>query len=186
MSNFNVLENEAALVEQARSDDSAFGVLYENYFPRIYAYIIKRVGQRETAEDLVSITFMKVFSNLDKYTKRDCSFSAWIYKIATNNLIDYYRKNARKKEFGMEELPDKKDERELPEDYAQRSLNKKLIQEVLPKLNAKYQKILHYRFFAELEYVEIAEAMSITENNARVLIHRALKVFYKHYQKYDK
>jgi len=185
MSNFNVLENEAELVERARNDNSAFDVLYEHYLPRIYAYIVKRVGQRETAEDIVSITFMKVFCNLNKYTKKECSFSAWIYKIATNNLIDFYRKNGRKKEFGMDEMPDKPDGRELPDDYAEKMLDRKLVQRVLAKLNKNHQKILHYKFFAELDYVEIGEAMNITENNARVLTYRALKVFYKHYQKYE-
>jgi len=95
----DMLENEAQIVEMAKKDDQAFEVLYDFYFPKIYGYIYKRVGSFDVAQDLVSITFIKVFNNLDGYQYKGYSFSAWIYRIATNNLIDYYRKANRKKEI---------------------------------------------------------------------------------------
>lgn len=186
MENVNLIENEAELVEQAKTDDRAFEILYNHYFPRIYGYVIKRVGNKETAEDIVSTTFMKVFTNLKGYNQQGYTFGAWVYKIATNNLIDYYRKKGRTKEFGTDKLPDKPDERERPEDYAEKAQDKVVVEKVLSKLNKKYQKILHYKFFAELSHKEISVCMQISESNARVMTHRALKVFYKEYKNYVK
>ena len=186
MENVNLIENEPELVEQAKTDDHAFEVLYNHYFPRIYGYVIKRVGNRETAEDLVSTTFMKVFINLKKYDHKGYTFGAWVYRIATNNLIDYYRKKGRTKEFGTDELPDRADERDLPEDYAQKAQDRVVVEKVLAKLNKRYQKILYYKFFAEFSHREISVCMKISESNARVMTHRALKLFYKKYKKYVK
>ena len=186
MQNSNLLENEVELVEQARTDDQAFGILYNHYFPRIYGYVIKRVGNKETAEDIVSTTFMKVFTNLKKYDQQGYTFGAWVYKIATNNLIDFYRKKGRSKEYATDELPDRPDERERPEDYAQKAQDRILIEKVLAKLNKKHQQILHYKFFAEFSHKEISVCMKISETNARVMTHRALKIFHKEYQNYVK
>jgi RNA polymerase sigma-70 factor, ECF subfamily len=176
-----VLENEADLIEKAKKDDSSFAVLYDFYFPKIYGYIYKRTGSRETAEDLVSITFMSVFTNLHKYNHEGYTFGAWVYKIATNNLIDHYRKQAKRKNVDIENITEPAADQDLPADYAEVQQNRQTVLLILPKLNKKYQKILHYRFFAELETREIASAMSISENNCRVLLHRALKSFDKHY-----
>lgn len=100
----SVIENEAMLVEQAKTDDRAFEKLYNYYFPQIYGFIIKRAGQKELAEDIVSTVFMKVFTHLNDYEPKTSSFKSWVYKIATNTLIDHYRKSSVKNEFTVEEF----------------------------------------------------------------------------------
>jgi len=180
------LENEKELVESAKTNDADFGVLYDFYLPKIYGYIIKRTGNRETAEDLTSQTFLKAFSNLKKYQSKGHTFGAWLYKIATNNLIDYYRKVGKKQEVSLENSYNVEDEGSSPEELAHSNQEGQLVNLVLKKLSLKYQEVLHLKFFAELETAEIAETLNITPNNSRVLIYRALKNFRKFYDQQSK
>lgn len=180
-----ILENEKDIVERAKSDDQAFEILYNHYFPKIYGYIFKRVGNHEIVEDLVSVTFMKVFSNIKDYKHQGYTFGAWVYRIATNNLTDHYRKQGRRKEVDIETVAELKDNNLNPEDIANNLYNRKLIMKVLVNMPEKYQKIINLKFFGEKTNTEIAEILGVKENNCRVLTHRALKNFHKLYQKYE-
>ncbi len=178
------LEDEAEIVEKAREDDAAFEILYSHYFPKIYGYIFKRVGNREETEDLVSTIFIKVFSNLDKYQRRDCKFSAWLYRIATNSLIDYYRKAGRKKEIGIEHVEDWPDLNDQPANEVMINEQSKEVQALIKKLPDRYQEVIQLKFFAQLDNQEIAEVMKVSVNNVGVLIHRSLEKFKQIHQKY--
>lgn len=178
------LANEAEIVEQAKTDDRAFEVLYHHYFPRIYGYLFKRIGQREATEDLVSETFMKVFCNLKKYQDRNFSFGCWLYRIATNSLIDYYRKTGRRAEVNLDDIAELRDHGATPEEAAALGQNRQLVHRALKEMKSRYQEILHLKFFAELDNQEIAATLGLSANNAAVLIHRALKEFSLIYKKY--
>ena len=183
----DMLDNEGEIVERAKQDDQAFEVLYDFYFPRIYGYVLKRVGDFSVAEDLVSKTFLNVFVNLKKYQHRGYSFGAWVYKIATNNLIDHYRKSGKRKKINIDEVRELKDEvSDAPDEMAQHSREKKLVREALRLLPDKYQEVLDLKFFAEKTTGEIAEILETNENNVRVLLFRALKLFKEEYKKYEK
>ncbi|HUT21861.1 MAG TPA: sigma-70 family RNA polymerase sigma factor [Candidatus Bipolaricaulota bacterium] len=180
------LENEADLVERAKTDDGAFGVLYGYYFPKIYGYIFKRVGNRETAEDLVSEIFMKVFCNLERYSARGFGFSTWLYRVATNHLTDFYRKAANRKIVDIDQVAEPADKMQGIEDKIQVDQDRGKIQSIIAKLKPNYQKVLNLKYFAELSTFEIADIFKITENNARVLLHRAHKSFKNLYEKHGK
>lgn len=182
--NHQVLENEAAIIERAKSDDSAFEILYNHYFPKIYGYILKRTGHHEAAQDLVSEIFIKVFCNLTKYSHQDYGFSAWIFRIATNHLIDHYRQSNRQKEINFEAIQDLAAVPANPQDLVQAEKNKKIVNEIINQLPRRYQKIINLKYFAELSNEEIALALSVSRQNVRVLIHRTLRKFQKLYQKY--
>jgi len=175
--------NEIKLVEKAKTDNQAFEELYDKYFSQMYGYIFKRTGQRELTEDIVSNVFIKVFTNLNEYKAKNNSFKSWLYKIATNTLIDHFRKSSVKKEFLTEELPEIVDE---SYDHVRRvevQENQKIVQKTLEKLPEQYKKILYLKFFSELTNIEIAEILAISPNNVGVLLYRALKKFEKLYTK---
>lgn len=183
----DMLENESEIVEQAKKDDQAFEILYNFYFPKIYRYIHKRVGSFEVAEDLVSNTFLKVFTNLDSYKDRGFSFGAWVYKIATNNLIDYYRKSKKIKKINIDNIKELKDEtNKMPEEIMHSEQERELIRRVLKELPEKHQRIIYLKFFAEKGNDEIAEILETNTNNVRILIFRALRNFKEAYQRYEK
>ncbi len=185
----NILENEAVMVETAKNDDACFEILYNHYFPRIYGFVFKRTGNREEAEDIVSKTFMKAFCALGDYNTKKGGFSSWLYTIANNNLIDYYRKQGRKREVDIKSVSHVSDDADSPERQAVSRQQAELVRLAIKDLKVKHQKILQLKFFAELDNKEIAEVMGITSNNAGVLLHRALKKFalvYKNYENSEK
>jgi RNA polymerase sigma-70 factor (ECF subfamily) len=183
----DMLDNEREIVERAKEDDQAFEVLYDFYFPKIYGYILKRVGDSGTAEDLVSKTFLNVFTNLKNYQYKGYSFGAWVYRIAANNLIDYYRKSGKRKEINIEEVKELQDDtNDTLDELIQHTQERKLVQETLRVLPEKYQEVLDLKFFAERTTDEIAGILETNENNVRVLLFRALKLFKEEYKKYEK
>jgi len=182
----NKLENEAEIVQQAKTDDQAFEVLYNHYFPKIYGYLFKRTGNHEVTQDLVSETFTKVFTNLNKYQHQGYSFGAWLFRIATNNLIDYYRKAGKTKEIDIDQISEPVDDSPNPQQSIEAKQNREVVHRILKMLPERYQEVLNLKFFAEFSTQEIAENMGITPNNSRVLVFRALKTFDIEYKKYGK
>jgi len=181
-----MLENEIEIVERAKKDDRAFEILYDFYFPKIYGYIFKRVGNFDIAEDLVSSTFLKVFTNLHSYNYKGYTFGAWVYRIATNKLIDHYRKEARTPETNIDDIEEPKDKNsDMPEELMQRAQDRRLVQQVMRELHQKHQRILYLKFFAEKPNTIIAEILDTNENNVRVMLFRALKSFKESYKKYE-
>jgi RNA polymerase sigma-70 factor, ECF subfamily len=84
-----------ALVDNARRDPSKFGELYEMYFELVYAYIVRRVRHRDTAEDLTSEVFHKALANLENFEWRGAPFGAWLIRIAANAVADHLKRDAR-------------------------------------------------------------------------------------------
>lgn len=173
---------EQELVERAKTDDLAFEQLYNLYFPKIFGFVYKRVGQKQICEDIVSEIFMKVFTNLKDYQYQGMSFGCWIYKIATNKLIDYYRTGKKQLIVGVDQLENIGSRENIGEQTANK-LEVEKAQAVIQTLPENYQQIINLKFFAELNNQEIAKIMKISENNAGVLIFRALKRFREIYEK---
>lgn len=179
------LAQEQALIERAKTDDQAFELLYNLYFPEMYGFMMKRLGNREVSEDLISELFLKVFANLSTYERQGASFRAWLYRVATNLLIDYTRKASVRREKIVEEFPEVADRRaDEYEKYARTEESEK-VRILLKTLPERYQKILHLKFFAELSNTEIAEVLGDSANTVGVLVHRALKKFEEAYQTYE-
>lgn len=174
--------NESTLIEKAKMDNNAFNMLYEFYFPKIYGFVSKRTGDRESAEDIVSLTFTQAFVHLEKYQHKDSTFGAWLYKIASNKLIDYYRKEGGKKIVPIDDNDTIEIEFESSIDLDIQARN---VRETLKKLPAKYQKIITLKFYSDLSNEEISQVMDISLNNVYVLLFRALKKFKKLFKQYE-
>jgi RNA polymerase sigma-70 factor (ECF subfamily) len=180
------LDNEKMLVEQAKTDDRAFEVLYDFYFPKIYFFVLKRIGQKEATEDVVSATFMKVFTGLKVFeAKNNHSFAAWVYRIASNKLTDYYRSQGRRPVVDIASVAEPEDESQDPEADFVRRLNKSIVEKILSRLSVRDQQVLQLKFFAELDNIEIAQALGTKPNNVGVWLYRALKRFRTIYQQYE-
>ncbi len=174
------------LISHAQTDDRVFCDLYDQFFDPIYAYTIRRLGDRDTAEDVVSATFEKVFLHLDRFDKQRGTFQAWIYKIATNEIIDHVRKMKR---IAVT------DPHDMVQDVAGTSQDalsvvirhdeSERVRIVLRRLPVRYQEILQLKFFSELSNGDIAEILEVTVGNAGVLLHRALERFHKEYTAYE-
>lgn len=164
------LENE--IVERSKRDAKAFAELYERYFDRIYYFLLRQTDDEETAGDLCSQTFVNALNNLQRYTFRGFPFSAWLYKIASNEVNKYYRKKKSKKVFSIEELK----VRELVE-QSDDTWDEEVIQRLLNYLKdlpTDMLQVLELRFFEDKDFKEIAFILDITESGAKMRTYRAL------------
>jgi RNA polymerase sigma factor (sigma-70 family) len=98
------IRKEQEVIERSKKNPKVFGEIYEHYFDRIYNYLYRQTDDEELAGDLCSQTFVNALNHLGKYEFRGFPFSAWLYKIAGNEVNKHYRKNKGKKVFSIEEL----------------------------------------------------------------------------------
>ena len=170
-------EEEQELVEKAKESLAAFGKLYEYYLPKIYGYILNRVGSKEVAEDIAAETFIKAMKKIDQFEFRGFSFGSWLYRIAHNTICDYQRRNRpvallNDGQVGCESFEESTLKRI--------DLNCK-IQAVFQGLKDDYQEVLSLKFFEDLDNGEIARIVGLKPNNLNVKLHRSIKAFQKEY-----
>ncbi|MBN2016303.1 sigma-70 family RNA polymerase sigma factor [Candidatus Dojkabacteria bacterium] len=169
------LAREQKLVEQAKESLKAFDQLYEYYLPRIFAYVLNRTANKQISEDVTSQTFIKAMTKIKTFRYKGFSFGAWLYRIAHNNLMDYYRKNPSLNIIDLSEVESK----DRTDKEAEKSERQAIILEALKKLPKQYQEILSLKFFEELSNEEMAEVLGCKKETLAVKLHRSLKAFKK-------
>ena len=170
------------LARAKQGESEAFGELYNLYFKRIFKFIYYRVGHKELAEDLSEDVFVKAYTRLASVQK-DASFEGWLYQIARNTVIDYYRD--KKMLVALDEV-------ENTLEYESNILNvlelqeeQKILLRHLKELEPTQQVVIKLKFLEDLENAEIAALLNKTEGAIRVIQHRALnklKELIKHAQ----
>jgi RNA polymerase sigma-70 factor (ECF subfamily) len=175
------LIEEKELVERARRDPEVFGKLYDQYYFRIFNYVLRRVANIEIAQDITSEAFFKALKNLGQFHWRNVPFSSWLYRIATNQITDYFR-GGKQEMFSLEEIPDSItpsnpsiDEVIEAEDELRRHEDFLLLHENISKLPIKYQDVITLRFFESKQIKEIGEILGKREGTIKSLLHRGLK-----------
>jgi len=167
-------EQERVLIERAQADPLEFAALYDKYADRIYNYIYQRTGNYSDAEDLTARTFLRAFTNLERYTFRGVPFSAWLYRIAHNAIANWYRDRHRHQVVSLDALvPYRKDE-ERPEDLTQAQEEHGSLLEAIRQLPAERQQLLILKFSEGLTNAQIAQGMGRTEGAIKSLYHRTL------------
>lgn len=172
------VEDHSELALRAASDEAAFTELYNLYIDQIFRFVMKRVGHRETSEDIVSDVFRKVFLHLKDYNPKKASFRTWLYRIATNTLVDYYRVHRNKNKpsvVDLEEVAHLASGNPSPHEMVLDDDQKTTVQNCLGQLQETHQKVLHLKYIEGFGNQEIAEMLDISPNNVGVLVHRALK-----------
>lgn len=178
------LQEERRLVERAKTDRAAFVELYQRYLPKIFGYVFKRCGHRPTAEDIVSQTFLKAFAALPNYQDRYCPIGAWLYRIATNGLIDHYRRVGSRREVALEQAEGLPVPTLAVGEQLDAERDRALVRTIISTLPPLDQQVIQLKFFAELSNTEIAQIMGRTVNHTGVLIYRALQRAHRAYQRY--
>lgn len=171
----NPLEKENQLIEEAKSDPEKFAAIYDKYVDQIYRYVYRRVNDQETAEDLVSQSFYDALSHIQSYQFKGYPFSAWLYKIAHNNVLKWYRTNSRHQSVDIEELAEIRDESLGLEEGLDIDREKMGVKEAMDKLEYEERELIRLKYFEEVSNIEIGQIMGITANNVGVKIYRALK-----------
>ncbi len=167
------LSEEELCKRMKNGDDHSFEILYERYFEKIYAFIVRRVGAREIAEDLVSNIFMKAFASRARFIWKT-SFKSWLYQIASNTLIDHYRSHKSTVSFNPEVHTEPSEQPSTNQEIDTASL-RQMLNSVLLKLDSRTQTVIQLKFFGEYDHQEIANMMNISANHVGVLLFRGLK-----------
>jgi RNA polymerase sigma-70 factor (ECF subfamily) len=176
------LNEEKQLIEEARTDPVAFGILYDAYYPQISNYLLHRMSRADVAQDITSEVFFKAMTKLHMFSWRNISFSSWLYKIANNEIKMYYRKKERKffsleflfeqHHFEPPDLTDIEQEYIAVETELARNKQFKEVQKHLITLPLIYQEVLVLRFFEEKSMAEISEITGKNLNTIKSLISR--------------
>jgi RNA polymerase sigma-70 factor (ECF subfamily) len=160
------------LVAQAKAGDKdAFGELYSQFFDRIYRFVYVSVRDRELSEDLTQNTFLRCWRSMRTFTTSTGSFQAFLFAIARNLLIDWYRKKKPLPLFVAEQKPSK----ENLEENAIRKEAQGVVWKALFRLRKLERHLIVLRYFEELPYKEIAKVVGKNEGAVRVSIYRILK-----------
>jgi RNA polymerase sigma-70 factor (ECF subfamily) len=163
-------DGERLLIEAAQKDPGRFADLYDVHFDRVYAFIARRVRDRDAAQDLTSDVFHKALANLGKYEPRGVPFVAWLMRIASNAVADRWKRNS--KETGNP----------APEEFDSGDLNLEAIDhrgklfQLVRTLSTDQRNVIQMRFAEEKSIKEIARELRKTEGSVKQLQFRALQI----------
>ena len=152
-----------------------FSALYQQHMPVVYRFILYRVGDIQTAEDLTSAVFEKALSAFHGYKAELASFPTWLMTIARNSLIDYYRMRGRRKDMPLEAAIDVASDDPPPGDEAVRAEELQRLRLCLSGLSQREQEIISFKFGAEMTNRHISGLLSLSESNVGVLLYRAVR-----------
>ena len=160
---------ERLLVDAAQKDPTKFGPLYDTHFERIYAFVTRRMGDRDKAEDLTSEVFHKALANLKGYTWTGAPFAAWLFRIAANAVSDQLKRTAREP-LNMDDPPEPTGGPEQEEAEARARLF-----QLVEKLPAEQRRVVFGRFVEQRSIREIAQQLGKSEGAVKQLQFRALE-----------
>ena len=164
--------NEAKIIKnchQGQFDD--FGQLYDKYIKKIYDFIFYKTHHQETAEDLTSQTFFKALNKINNFDTNQGTFSSWLYRIARNTVIDYYR--SKKTDLNIEDAWDLSDDQDLEKDIDLKDKIKD-IEKYLSNLKTEQREIIIMRVWQEMSYKEISEALNKSEASCKMMFSRTI------------
>ena len=176
------LEQEKHLVEKAKGDANAFGSLYEIYYSKIFGYVLRRTANIQVAEHITSEVFFKASKNIAKFNWRGIPFSAWLYRIATNEITSFFRHGKTSQvcwedidESDMDSIPSSEEELLEAETELKRHEQYLALHDNIYRLDIKYQEVITLRFFENKQINEISEILGKREGTVKSLLHRGLK-----------
>lgn len=168
-------------------DQQAYATLMKRYKKTVYFMILKMIRDADDAEDLTMEAFAKAFKNLERF-KKDFTFSTWLFRIATNNTIDFIRKkklktmslnNTLSDDSGNSVTIDIEDDDNNPQDQYIRSQRIDMVRIFVDKLPAKYRKLVQLRYFDELSYEEIAQELQKPLGTVKAQLHRSRELLFE-------
>jgi RNA polymerase sigma factor (sigma-70 family) len=186
-------KNDLILVEQARAgNEKAFASLLNRYRDSIYFMLLKMVSNPSDAEDLTIEAFGKAFRSLDSYTP-NFAFSTWLFKIATNNCIDFIRKKQTTPsiiDHGPDEDMDSytvniQSDTPDPEETLINQQKISALRDIVNQLKPRYRKLIELRYFKEFSYEEISSELNIPIGTVKAQLFRAKSLLYNVLKKTD-
>jgi RNA polymerase sigma-70 factor (ECF subfamily) len=169
----------------ARGDEDSAALLFDHYYPRVYRYAFGKIRNHQDAEDIAAETFARVLRKLDRFKWKGAGFEAWLFRIASNLVVDFYRSS------GREEVTDDMATREIlaeeltPEDLVITGDNAAAIIDLIDDLPEDQREVVLLRFAGGLDTKAVARVTNRNANAVRQLQFRALTNLRKKVTKQD-
>lgn len=171
-----VRENRLISSVQRTGDRKAADELIRRYYDEIYAYVYKQILDKHTAMDVTQNIFISMLQSLSTYDEKKAGFRTWLYRIATNKIIDYFRKNSTERkmvvDIGEYEIQDQIV-------FTLNIENKELLfrlQDFINSFDMNSQQIFRLKIFGEYSFSQIAVSLSLTESTIKSKYYRLLKI----------
>lgn len=176
-------QHDYKLVQLAlEGDQRAFGELMERYRDSVYFMLLKMVNNKDDADDLTIEAFGKAFKRLNQYTPA-FAFSTWLFKIASNNCIDFMRSKKNRPTFSLDRTIENEEGGEMsidikadsltPEERIIKKQKIKLMHEIVTKLKPRYRSLIEMRYFNEMSYEEISQELDVPLGTVKAQLFRA-------------
>ena len=176
------MQIERQWIIDSQKDPAAFQNLFDKYYNSIFNYILRRTCNPTVDEDITANTFLKALENIGRYQWKGVSFSAWLYRIATNEVNQNHRKTKRHAPLTSELMArlrsDSSSDAELlaTEETMAKNEKFKRVHAAVLTLKPKYQSVITVRYFENLTIKEIADIMDLPVNTVKTHIHRGLRL----------
>jgi RNA polymerase sigma-70 factor (ECF subfamily) len=179
-------EKEKELVLRAASSMEAFSELYAYYVDGIYGYVYRRVGSEKDAEDITARTFEKALGGIGGFKWKGASFCSWLVRIASNTVVDHYRREGRMKRIDLEEVLPRLEADDDPTGGVEKHEERLMLADALGHLPERYRVVVELKFVDDLENEVIADMLGCSRGNLAVRLHRALKALRREIEKLEK
>ena len=169
------MQEEQSLIRRAQTGDQvALTQIYEENFDKIYRYIVLKIGDRTEAEDMTQQVFLNALKSISSYKFKGTPFSSWLYRIAHNQVVDYYRKKSKMTTVTLDESLPLPAADGNPEHLAEKKMAIEEVVVAARKLTEAQREVISLRFAAELSIAEVADVMGKSEGAVKALQHSAI------------
>ncbi|MDD5126490.1 MAG: sigma-70 family RNA polymerase sigma factor [Dehalococcoidales bacterium] len=167
------MQDEESLVRRAKEHDpEALTQIYEENFDKVYRYVVLKIGERTEAEDITQQVFLSAIKSISSFKWQGAPVSAWLYRIAHNQIVDYLRRKTKVPTVQLDEsLASESDD---PESLAEQKVEIEHLSMIMKRLTRAQQQVISLRFTAEMSIAECARAMGKSEGAIKALQHSAI------------
>jgi RNA polymerase sigma-70 factor (ECF subfamily) len=167
------VQDEESLVRRAKQQDQrAFTELYEAHFDRVYRYVAIRIGDQVEAQDMTQQVFLNALQSISSFNWKGIPFSAWLFRIAHNQIVDYLRKKSKQAGAPLDESLVKDDSD--PQQMVEFSLNIEQVRLATTQLTEAQREVISLRFAGGLSIAEVAKIMGKSQGAVKTLQHSAI------------
>lgn len=173
-----MLNNELKLIEsiQKKRSREASNTIIKIYYKEIYVYIYKQLLDKELSLDITQEVFINMIKSIDIYDKKKCSFRTWLYKIASNKIIDYYRSKTYKKLLKLQSIDeiDVKSNFNIEEDFIKEERVKEILK-IVNGFESNLQQIFRLKIFSDMTFKEIGNLLDLSESTVKTRYYSLIK-----------
>ena len=166
---------EVSLVQAAqRLEPEAWNELYNQYYPRIYAFLLTRLRDAMQAEDLAADVFISALRAIRSYEERGLGFSAWLFRVAQNRLTDHLRRSRLRASDNLDDWSERLSDDDAVSGASARA-DRMDVQRALDRLTVDQRQVIHLRFLDGMTSQEVASVLGKSEASVKITQHRALR-----------